>query len=230
MRIIDKNTDFYDYWQNVYRDISFTFDRRNSFLLTKEIVCNNLDRDGYYNWQTKQREPRKFNYALLQICNTFWLFLIEATNVEKENGFFRIKDYDIELLATWRDFNKPRKLCDFKIISSVNYYYIRDKETAYKKVNDFIKDIVINNYKVKKSLDTYSIRKADEWIKKDIPILKACGVANCVDSQEMYLAFEEYFSLEKTASERREPIGTTDIDKVESHGFDKKISFRGKQK
>lgn len=27
MRIIDKNTDFYDFYQNIYRDDSVTFDR-----------------------------------------------------------------------------------------------------------------------------------------------------------------------------------------------------------
>ena len=47
MRIIDKNTDFYDYWQNVYKDDTFTFDRRDSFLLTKEILCSNLYTDKY---------------------------------------------------------------------------------------------------------------------------------------------------------------------------------------
>ena len=63
---------------------------------------------------------------------------------------------------------------------------------------------------------------------KHIPLLKASGLAEFLDAHEVYLAFEEYFSLEKTESERREPIGTTDIDKIESHGFDKKTSFRGK--
>ncbi len=31
MRIIDKNTDFYDCCQNMYRDNSLTFDRTDSF-------------------------------------------------------------------------------------------------------------------------------------------------------------------------------------------------------
>jgi hypothetical protein len=54
------------------------------------------------------------------------------------------------------------------------------------------------------------------------------GIVNCVDAHQIYLAFEEYFALEKSSTERREPLGTTDIDKIESHGFDKKTSFRGK--
>lgn len=38
MRIIDKNSDFYDYFQNIYYDNSLTFDRRSSFILTKEMI------------------------------------------------------------------------------------------------------------------------------------------------------------------------------------------------
>lgn len=229
MRIIDKNTDFYDYWQNIYRDTSLTFDRRNSFLLTKELVCDKLDRDGCWNWKTKKREPVIFNYALLQICNTFWLFLIEVTKAKKDVSLFRPQDYNIELLSTWRDFNKPRKLCSFKVISFSSFYRTNKKEEVYRRIDYYVQDVHTNNYKIKNHLDRHSIRNSTGWIEKDIPILKACGIGSCMDAHETYLAFEEYFSLKKSASERKEPIGTTDIDKIESHGFDKKTSFRGKQ-
>ena len=42
MRIIDKNADYYDFWQGVYRDDSITFDRTDSFALTKELVCDDM--------------------------------------------------------------------------------------------------------------------------------------------------------------------------------------------
>ena len=42
MRIIDKNTDFYDFLQNMYPDNSLTFDRTDSFVLTKDILCKHL--------------------------------------------------------------------------------------------------------------------------------------------------------------------------------------------
>ena len=42
MRIIDKNTDFYDFYQGIYRDDTITFDRTESFLLTKELMCEDL--------------------------------------------------------------------------------------------------------------------------------------------------------------------------------------------
>lgn len=49
MRIIDKNTDFYDYIQYMwgYDDSSY-FDRTDSFLLTKEEFCEHLHRASDY--------------------------------------------------------------------------------------------------------------------------------------------------------------------------------------
>lgn len=223
MRILDKNTDFYDYFQNIYVDNTFTFDRRDSFVITKEMLLDNLHTGQWWGW--KKRYYNKFNYILLQVCNTFWLFLIEFIKYSKD--FDKVEDYNVELLTSWRNFDKPRKLCS---LNRVSFHYFHDdtKEDVYKRIPDLIRDINTNNYKIKNNLDTHIIYNGDVKVTKTIPLLKACGLGNCIDPHEIYLAFEEYFSLEKSDSERREPIGTTDIDKVESHGFDKKISFRGK--
>ena len=228
MRIIDKNTDFYDYWENIYKDDTFTFDRRDSFVLTKKDMCFFINPylSTYWSWKDKMRKHREFNYVLLQICNTYWLFLMECT---KFNNYGSLEDYNIELLTTWRNFNKPRVLCTLDIINFYNYYNENNKEIIYNKINDLVDAVDRNDYKLKRRIDSFTVRIGDTKIEKHIPILKACGLGSCMDAHETYLAFEEYFSLEKSASERREPIGTTDIDKIESHGFDKKISFRGKQ-
>lgn len=216
MRIIDKNTDFYDFYQNVYMDNTFTFDRRNSFLLTKEMICHELDLHTYYKW-----DKDDYYYLLLQVCNTFWLFSIKITErTHNQWGMDRVKDYSIELLKTWKNFNKERKLCSLELIRA-NFFY---KNTTEK----FVQQIDVNDYRSLCHLDHHTVYNGDTKIEKDIPLFKACGIATQVDALDMYLAFEEYFSLEKSDSERREPLGTTDIDKVESHGFDKKVSFRGK--
>ena len=101
MRIIDKNTDYYDYLQNIYRDDSLTFDRTDSFLLTKELFCDKLDilRIG---WNRDNH-----NYILLQICNTFWLFDAETT---KTTDWGKPIEYSLKLLATWKNYDKPRCL------------------------------------------------------------------------------------------------------------------------
>jgi len=224
MRIIDKNTDFYDYYQNIYKDDTFVFDRRDSFLLTKEMLCNYLYINKYYSWILRQYKYNPFYFMLLQICNTFWLFVIEVTEID---NYDKAKKYNIELLCQWKNYNKSRKLCELSIIDF--YHYTRDdKDYIYNNINTFITAVNTNNYKLKKIIDEQTIYNGNEKIKKHIPLLKACGIANCIDAHDVYLAFEEYFSLEKSSTERREPIGTTDIDKIESHGFDKKISFRGK--
>ncbi len=219
MKIIDKNTDFYDFYQNVYPDLLFTFDRRDSYLLTKDIICQNLQCDGYYSYKEKKfKQYRKYNYLLLQICHTFWLFQIEVTELTR---WHTPKDYNIELIAHWRNFDKPSKLICLDTIR-FNYYSFNKP-----KIEDYINDINHNNYKVLRNLNDYTIYNGNEKIKKHIPLLKAT-LSHFLDAHEVFMAFEEYFSLEKSSSERREPLGSTDNDKIESHGFDLKISFRGK--
>ena len=227
MRIIDKNKDFYDFYQDVYKDDTLTFDRRDSFILTKELMCEYLQplywsRGRYAKKYFKDEPIYGYNYLLLQICYTYWLFTIEIIKI---GDYDRVKDYKIKLLTTWENLNKPRKLFNLELIDFHYSYHMTKKQTK-----DFIRDVDTNNYKIKREINEYTLRKGQEKIKKHIPLLKACGIANCVDALKIYLTFEEYFSLEKTASERRDPLNTTDIDKIESHGFDKKTSFRGKNK
>ncbi len=65
-------------------------------------------------------------------------------------------------------------------------------------------------------------------VEKHIPLLKACGIAKCVDPLEVFLSFEEYFSLEKSSAERTASVGLTNLEKIGNHGFDLKTSFRGR--
>lgn len=240
MRILDKNTDFYDYLQNVYKDDTFTFDRTDSFLLTKELMCNHLYVRRTYS-PRKDKDRKHYNFVLLQICNTFWLFLVEITAIDE---YDRPVDYEMELVTSWREYNKPRVLCDLSVIEfhyaiggqislangwwSVGY----DRDKVHEKAGILVQAVNTNDYKVKSRIDRHVIYYGNynDKTEKHIPLLKACGIASLVDPLDVYLSFEEYFSLEKTASERREPIGTTDKDKIESHGFDTKISFRGTNK
>lgn len=231
MRIIDKNVDFYDYQQEVYQDASNVFDRTPSFLLTKQLICDALDRRDRWDRSVDR-------FLLLQICNAFWLFHVEIT---KFDGQWRDSDtpvdYNIELVATWKNYNKSRCLIKFYSIGLdydishliANRYdikqhlHILDKDKMYKNKDAIIQSIDTNNYRVWKVL-------ADSTKCEKIPILKACGVAKLIDPLEIYLAFDEYFSLEKQVKERTASVGITDKEKIENHGFDNKTSFRGKNK
>ena len=240
MKIIDKNTDFYDYLQNVYRDNSITFDRTDSYLLTKSMLCDKL----YGNHSALHDH----NLLLLQVCNTFWLFLTEVTEIDNNNPYCdtRPSNYRVELLATWKNYSKTTKLIKFDIISFkfslsdmisngtlYRYgYYSRcklDREKLINKLDAIIQAIDTNDYRVENSMNKSTVTLGDgSCVEKHIPLLKACGVANLINPLEIYLAFEEYFSRKKTESERTESIGITDTEKIENHGFDTKVSFRGK--
>lgn len=224
MRIIDANTDYYDYLQNIYRDNSLVFDRRDSFVLTKKLLCESLKVN---RWQSTDYSNK--NYLLLQICNSFWLF---GVDIIKFDGY-RPSDYNMELLRSWKNYDKARKLISLDVIYFgfiPGYYKLKDPE---KMIDSQIQAIDTNNYRIWRSINRFFIypgNDSNRKIEKHIPLLKACGIAEWIDPLDVYLAFEEYFSLEKSSSERREPIGNTDVDKIESHGFDVKTSFRGKNK
>lgn len=231
MRIIDKNTDFYDYLQNVYYDPSTTFDRTDSFVLTKEGMCDEL----YYSDKYRSNENNKF--ALLQVCNTFWLFLIVITS---RDDIGKPKSYTVELIRKWSNYNRDRKLLSLDLIDfGVELYSIAgsfltkksesNSEKIKKNADKLVMLVDTGNFKVRRSVNKYTIYHGNNvTTEKHIPLLKACGIANCIDSTDIYTAFEEYFSLEKQSKERTESEGITDKEKVENHGFDSKISFRGK--
>lgn len=237
MRIIDKNTDFYDYLQNIYRDDSIVFDRTDSFVLTKDEMRNYLD---YYTTLLNDR----FAFCLLQVCNAFWLFLIDVTKTDGKYGDCA-KGYSVVLLEKWKNYSKQRMLINLNLISFgwTTTRFIRNRrnhnEFDISKIKDNSKVLVdavnTNNYDIERSINEHTIY-LDGWyrdednrrIEKHIPLLKASGLAGCIDPQEIYLSFEEYFSSEKTNSERTESIGITDKEKIENHGFDVKASFRGK--
>ena len=241
MRIIDKNTDFYDFWQNIYRDDSVTFDRTDSFVLTKELMCEHLQglRNRFHTWAEYPQD-----FILLQVCHTFWLFLFEVT---KETEYGRPTDYTVELITTWKNYKKPRCLIKLDVVGfghSIERFLAKawnsrkyDRDKVFAKADMLAKAIDNNDYHIEESIDRHTIFKGGAGlfndrtkIEKHIPLLKACGIANCVNSLDVFLAFEEYFSLEKTSTERTSSVGLTDVEKIGNHGFDTKTSFRGKRK
>ena len=105
-----------------------------------------------------------------------------------------------------------------------------DKKRLLDNMDTIIHLIDTKNYRIDVSVNYYSFSSGDGTItEKHIPLLKACGISDHLDPLDVFLAFEEYFSLKRTSSERVEAIGTTNNDKIEYHGFDVKTSFRGKK-
>lgn len=228
MKIIDKNYDFYDYLQGVYPDKTVTFDRTGSFTLTKDEVRSGLNSVIYGN--AYHSKIGQTSYALLQVCNRFWLFEVKVLDLD-DYGY--VKDYIINLISTWTNYNADRKLLSFGYIEiQGDDFFARWKaKTEDRKHSIAIDAINRNNYKKEFALDIEKGWYNNEYVViKDIPLLKASGFAEFINPLDIYLAIEEYFSLERTAAERRESIGLTNDDKITNHGFDTKISFRGGQK
>lgn len=223
MRIIDKQHDFYDYLQDPTDRI--VFDRRGSFLLTKEIFCYGIRFQRYHN-------NSRYRFVLLQCGAAHWLFLVTITVMDRIGNPV---DYDMELLRSWKNYNRPNKLIELNVISfriSMWDYMLQDIDTqkVRTRVSDLEAAVDQGNYWVEYDLGCHiKITDHKGILKKEmqnLPILKACGIAGLIDPVSIFCAIEEYFSIEKTASETTEARGVTDEDKVIMHGFDAKTSFR----
>lgn len=223
MRIIDKKVDFYDYLSNIYHDDSLTFDRSNSYMLKKEDICYYL-RSRKSNQElfsmSSDIKPSRDYFMLLQVCNMFWLFLITITKTKGENSQDpnTPTNYSIELISNWENYSVTRKLMN------LNFVRFNWKTTSLFYKNNNIENLInavnLNDYDI-----LYPIINGED---EDIPILISSGLSNYIDPLDIYLSFEEYFSTEKTLSERTESLNLTDIEKIENHGFNKKTSFRGR--
>ena len=223
MRIIDKQHDFYDYLQDPTDKI--VFDRRGSFLLTKKLFCEGIKYLRYYN-------NSRYRFVHLQCGVTHWLFRVTITSTDCNGSPV---DYNMELLTDWKNYDGTNELVKLNVVSfmiSMWEYRIYDYDPEKIKARTCALKAAIDqgNYRVERDLGCHtkitdhrggSIREI-----QNLPILKACGIADLVDPVSVFCAIEEHFSIEKTASETTEERGTTDEDKAIMHGFDVKTSFR----
>lgn len=229
MRIIDKNTDFYDYLQIVYRDNTITFDRTDSFVLSKEDVCSAM--------YTHRHLDGKWEFFLLQVNNTFWLFLLEITKFADKSSDKPI-EYTVDLISSWKNYNKPRVLINLNMVAfgwetyrmlrdKIDYPWKYTKASIMKNSKVLVDAINMDTIDYIRNLNTCTLFVGNhDRIEKHIPLLKASGLPICIDPLDIYLSFEEYFSLAKSALERTESVGITDKERIENHGFDTKVSFR----
>lgn len=221
MRIIDNKHDFYDYLQDSTDKL--VFDRRGSFQLTKEKLCFDM---SFVRWN----QTSHYRFIVLQCGATFWLLMVTVTEMDSWN---RPTNYNIEVLDTWKNYDKSNELFKMDLISFKSSYGLRDY-----KVNDFVPELIKthiedlraaidhNDIWMEHAINRYT--KSNDKETHNIPLLAPCGIGNIISPTEMFCAIEEYFSIEKTKSETTEAKGTTNDDKIIMHGFDTKISFRGK--
>ena len=207
MRIIDKNKDFYDYLQCYDDDV--VFDRRGSYILTNQDICDLWC--GFH-------EDFSDKYLLLQVGYSYWLMIArcESTAVSITNTS-RCVDYSLELVDYWKDYNHFNSLHFGTVDKHFSAEFLFSKKWNWK--SNLIDEIKRGNYEYKKDFtDTYEINDIKlVFCKTKIPSI--------VKAEDLYYAFDEYFSHLK---DDIKVDNMTDIEKVESHGFNKKTSFRGK--
>lgn len=202
MRIIDKNRDFYDYLQDYDSDI--VFDRRGSRILTNEELCV---------WVLWGRYKPDDKYFLLQIGYTNWLILAKPTKINQDGyGGHIVEDFSLELIEMWKDYDKS---VDFKFGDIKTHYtleYMTSKKFNHK--TTLIDDIKLGNFEYK-----------NNFTEKSPIILNKTKLPSILNAQDVYLAIEEWLSHKKDDIVHD---SMTDKEKIVSHGFDTKSSFRGK--
>jgi len=225
MRIIDKNTDYYDYLQD--REDPLVFDRRGSFLLTKELFCKGLN-SGWYSGTGRQFRP-----VLLQCGATYWLIIVTAKAWDK---FYNVTEYELNVVASWKNYDKPRAIIRMNLLHFPDPfiwdYYYNSLDEIIADV-DVLKSAIDHNNiqyltEIHKAVKVTDYKNAGIREMQEYPILTACGISNLIPAEDIYNALDEHFALNKSDAESTVAEGTTNKDKIVNHGFDTKVSFRGK--
>ena len=207
MQILDKNKDFYDFYQNIYIDKTYTFDRRKSVYFHKED-WNEI----FYN------NERNYIYYILQVGYSRYLYKITYIDVSKATVFVpsHLDNYKVELVKYWKNYDN---LVDFEfgIVEELESYGRKNYHPSYEKQSI---DSLYNTELKKTYL--YASRLKD----RSYPILCESGIASCTDSHQLYMDIEEWLSAQKERELRTESKGITDKQKIINHGFDTRESFR----
>ena len=204
MQILDKNKDFYDFYQNIYIDKTYTFDRRKSVYFHKED-WNEI----FYN------DERNYIYYVLQVGYSRYLYKI--TYLDVSTGWvMHLDNYKIELVKYWKNYDN---LVDFEfgIAEKLESYGYKNYHPLYEKQSI---DSLYNT-ELKKAYLYASRLKGRSY-----PILCESGIASCTDSHQLYMDIEEWLSAQKEKEFRTESKDITDKQKIVNHGFDTRESFR----
>ena len=243
MKIIGKNPDFYDYVSYMYNDETLTFDRTDSYMYTKDNLKELLKPIEHWGKIKIDKDYRDYNFLLLTIGATKWLIRVEILETIQDHGFTKVKDFKMDVLRSWKDyehFNTDTPLMTLKRISfgwevenllaknGWAWKHGLDHDKITEKADMLVSHINVNDFKTVPDWVQIQTSKDNSGKITDVPILRDSGLAGILDPIEVYNAIEEYFSLNKTLTERADAIGTTDKDKIVNHGFDVKQSFRGK--
>jgi len=198
MYILDKNTDYYDYFSHIYgEDKSITFDRRGSAIIKDEMLVDLLD--------VERRTYRKAEqFIILEVGDKQYLIRMWDF-VLREIEFCFVKEFvscKMEVVHKGEGKNK------FGVPIS-----IRGAEIPYTLYWGKNKTVNYASYTV-----------SERRLRIDLPILAGTSLTALIAPEEIWRELSNYISSLKND---KDIVEAPDIEKVVNHGFDKKVSFRG---
>lgn len=209
MRILDNKKDYYDYLTGIYGiDNHITFDRRNSYVF-KEF-CDGHDFFIKTKCSSDTHKTLSFNWVSV---NNRYKYIKDL--------FGKIHFIIIEIGKTHYLFKIERYIDDNDILQ-IEPSLIWKKENQLKKSNGVISVIPVHVSGLFVN-DSYSI---SQWFidkRIDLPIFNNTWVPSFIPADDIYKDIYDFIISEK---EPKIVDNRTDVQKLESKGFDKKTSFR----
>ena len=199
MKIIDNKKDFYDYIAGINGiDEYVTYDRRSSIVAKKEL-------DGYLKpFNSLKNEPSSNYFIYIQAGTDYKKRFLVSRELDGDNIKFTIEEYDLD------EELKNQKKKSWMPWWTFDPYYGVDKELVS------LEAPLVLAYRA-------TDWRWDKWNYVKNPILVGLPLVGFLSAQEIWDGIYNYLLKMK------EPVivdSRTDEEKAESHGFDKKTSFR----
>lgn len=223
MNIIDKKKEFYDYLVSVYGiDKDIVLDRRDSY------------QNNVYNKMHSNRDAVD-RYFVIEVGTNQYLFHITYKQNENftygmsmyhpDNGFWVVDN--IELVETYKSNTQIIEIQKDKFCGKWVNYYRKNKEdittnspTNYYSIGD---RYIFRKNKSGKYVFTFDDIVRNSFRMNDDKYVSINEFSGHIPADEAYNAIYNFII------KKREPVimdNMTDVQKLESKGFDKKTSFR----
>lgn len=216
MLIIRKTKDYYDYVASQLCDENVVFDRRNediSFTNPSYGAYIGVMRVGHYVSRNINRQDDTYHHVVVELGRMRYLFGVNMTCQHTSYYEYKSSKLDVSLIDKIEiDKRADEPVIRVCINAELNIHQYMQAFT-YDKTSDAYKNalhMALKNFTFKQN--TYNN-----------PILKDTWIPSHINANEAFTNIYEYL-----CSLRDTPIvdTRTDVQKVESHGFDKKTSFR----
>ena len=216
MYIIDKNSDYYDYYSHIYGvDKKVVYDRRGSTIVQDDqelVQLSNIYHDEYlpplHSSRFIKRDP--ITYLLLEIGYVQYLIQLDNFEVVEEEYTTFPSDikytFNCDIVREFKDnkhhFNHPVSIRGV----ALEYYW--------KGMN--------RKYKLNESFEEAIARISNNSI--DNPILANTFITKLLDSETIWKELQNYIS--SLNNDKDSGTIMSDVERAEIHGFDRKTSFR----